>query len=717
MTLPVQTTTPINVFFKDALWLGGRHDGYPLASFPEYSDLRYPRSQRPTTYSHSEMHEIAALYQSHLTFGLLEAVTEKQIPEGLLLRKTSNGKTVISPDHLPQILQEWRIRIRDLKASDESSHYQWFSRVETVLNKARNLLMIEIRRPDRSYFRVAGLQEETITGIIYAIAAIGEALTSTKRQFLIQSKVNLNWTFVITDHSSYKREMVAVGWCPYTLEMLGQGISMLAYASTHAPYVHPSSKRKRHEGCTRSACVMNSINMDDYSIQHIAETCECSYSKPSLSAIAEALSNWRIPVITIEKSIASPEILDLRCTHALDIPYVAISHVWVDGLGSTAETGLPTCQLRRLSSLTQKLVPGGAFWMDALCIPDWKDMRKRAIGLMGQTYKDATVVLVIDAGIRACSSSAPQEERLLRVLTSAWMQRLWTLQEALFARNLVFEFSDNVLVAIQELLPHGEELLDVLKTFLAAEIFRLSKWQNYHQKGMFGIGDVARALISRTTSKLEDETLAISSLLNVDAFELVKLPAEKRMMTLLLKVRDLPSNIVFLSGLKLDEPGFGWAPRTLMIRSGIHLGNNETNAVCTTRGLLSEYSCMYFDNTTFKQGQRWCVQDITNERFYSVFDVDFPTLGQDSTDSGIPSYNCSGIIFQTSSPSLQMIETGVAILITVNTEEHADTKVFRPLCQYRRRLFVTGVEEGEIKKLNCMVVTMRGSGRLKVCVT
>lgn len=157
------------------------------------------------------------------------------------------------------------------------------------------------------------------------------------------------------------------------------------------------------------------------------------------------------------------------------------------------------------------------------------------------------------------------EDKLLQILTSAWMQRLWTLQEALLARKLVFEFSDG-LVAIQELLPKGEELLDVLKTQLAAEIFRLSKRWNYVEKdlGAFGLGDVARSLQWRTTSRSDDETLAISSLLNISTYELVSLPPEKRMKTLLLRVCNLPSNILFLSGSKLDEPGFRWAPKSFL---------------------------------------------------------------------------------------------------------------------------------------------------------
>ncbi|KAF9463932.1 hypothetical protein BDZ94DRAFT_578770 [Collybia nuda] len=716
MALPSSVNTSIGVVFKDAIWLGGKHDGFPLSSFRQYWELRRPQLLS-STYPRSEARELAALHQSHLTLGLLEAVTEQKIPEHLLVRKAPSGEMVISPSHLPQILQDWRKRIRELKASDKKSYSEWHFRVETVLVQAHSLLMIEFH-PERGYLRSAGLSNDIVTGIIYTIAAIGEALTSTKRQFLIQSKAMIDWTFVILPSDSCNREMVAAGWCPYALRILGQGVSMLSYANTHAPYIHPLVGGKRHEECTRSECVMNSVNVDDYVVQHLTETCKCSHLIPPLSFVIEALSNWRIPTIMVEEHAVFPGNFEIKCSHTPDSPYVAISHVWVDGLGSTAEAGLPLCQIRRLSSLTQKLIPGGPFWMDALCIPGSKDMRKRAIGLMGQTYKNATVVLVIDSGIRACPYSAPQEEKLLRILTSAWMQRLWTLQEALFAQNLVFEFSDHVLLPLQELLPRGEDsLLDVLKTSLAAEIFRLSKRQLHIQHNLeFKIGDVARSLTSRTTSKAEDETLAISSLLGVDAFDLVNLPAEQRMMTLLLKVRNLPSNVIFLSGPKLNEPGFGWAPRTLMIRQGIPLGTNDANAVCTMKGLYSEYYCMYFDPTIFKKGQRWCVQDAKNKRYYTVLDVDFPVLDNDSVSSEVSSYTCSGIIFPFSPPSMHVTGTGVAILITTEAEEFTENDEFRPSCRYLRRLLVTGVEEGQVKKFPYAAVDMKGSGRLKVRV-
>ncbi|KIJ35685.1 hypothetical protein M422DRAFT_262094 [Sphaerobolus stellatus SS14] len=156
------------------------------------------------------------------------------------------------------------------------------------------------------------------------------------------------------------------------------------------------------------------------------------------------------------------------------------------------------------------------------------------------------------------------EEKLLRIISSSWMQRLWSVQETLLARRLVFEFADD-LMPLEDLIPTGKDLLDPLMAHLASEVFWLTK-----HGSDFGIGDIVKALRWRTTSRASDETLAISGLLNVDAMELVNLPAELRMPTFLMRVRNLPSNIIFTSSPKLtDMPGFRWVPRTLMYPSSV----------------------------------------------------------------------------------------------------------------------------------------------------
>lgn len=194
--------------------------------------------------------------------------------------------------------------------------------------------------------------------------------------------------------------------------------------------------------------------------------------------------------------------------------------------------------------MTNRLVPGGAFWMDSLCVPNRRDVRKLAIGLMGDTYRNAAKVLVIDSGVRQCSTGTTVEQILLRIVTSGWMQRLWTLQEAVLAKELTFELSDGILPAGDLL--HGTELwVKRVQSDLARVMYRLSM-----DASEFGFHDFANALRGRTTSRAEDEIHAIASLLHVDALKLVNLPPDERMMTLLSDIQHFPSSIIFKGGNK-----------------------------------------------------------------------------------------------------------------------------------------------------------------------
>src|SRR5438552_215418 len=119
--------------------------------------------------------------------------------------------------------------------------------------------------------------------------------------------------------------------------------------------------------------------------------------------------------------------------------YVAISHVWADGLGSSSEIGLPECQIRSLSLdvlgsyntaqfSDEAIIP---FWIDSLCVPSQRNLRRTAIGIMAKTYANASVVLVLDEGIRQIYSTDSILEKMFVIFVSAWVQRLWPLQEML----------------------------------------------------------------------------------------------------------------------------------------------------------------------------------------------------------------------------------------------------------------------------------------------
>ncbi|KAI0770620.1 hypothetical protein C8Q74DRAFT_1202368, partial [Fomes fomentarius] len=294
----------------------------------------------------------------------------------------------------------------------------------------------------------------------------------------------------------------------------------------------------------------------------------CPSLSPSLPGISELLSSGHIPVLTYSGS-------SLMIHRAEDCPYVAVSHVWVDGLGSTTEGGLPTCQVARISAIVSELIPGGAFWIDSLCVPGSdRELRKSAIRLMAQTYRGANAVVVLDAQLRQLSArSTPMKEITVRIALSAWMQRIWTVQEGMLARELYFELSDelfdlkrvgdaitesNALVPSSLGLFHREPLLEY---HIPPTILLLSSPDRVRR---YSLREMVILLKKRTTSKPEDETIAIAGLLGVDVGRLLKAEeAAARMRMLFLELETVPAHVVFKDGPKLNLPGFRWAPHTL----------------------------------------------------------------------------------------------------------------------------------------------------------
>jgi hypothetical protein len=61
---------------------------------------------------------------------------------------------------------------------------------------------------------------------------------------------------------------------------------------------------------------------------------------------------------------------------------------------------------------------------------------------MRDVYTHAERVLVFDAELMESTAEASYEELNMRIKCSRWIRRLWTLQEAVLAKRLVFQFKE-----------------------------------------------------------------------------------------------------------------------------------------------------------------------------------------------------------------------------------------------------------------------------------
>ena len=240
--------------------------------------------------------------------------------------------------------------------------------------------------------------------------------------------------------------LLRAGWCHQGIIWLYNRcayISMLYFIS----FFDQRIQERNHDQCTIQACTMDVINEDTYITKHVG-TCDCQHvGSGAAGKIEEILENGEIPVLSVHSSSSG---ITLIAKSAGDVDYyVAISHVWSDGLGNPHANSLPLCQLLRIQGLVNNLYPKTTenkwFWIDTICVPLTRTLRNLAIRRMASVYQNANLVLVLDSALITSTIRASNTEILARIKSSSWSQRLWTFNEGILAHGfrLVFQFQDH----------------------------------------------------------------------------------------------------------------------------------------------------------------------------------------------------------------------------------------------------------------------------------
>jgi hypothetical protein len=162
------------------------------------------------------------------------------------------------------------------------------------------------------------------------------------------------------------------------------------------------------------------------------------------------------------------------------------------------------------------------FGIDTLCIPvgrDFVDYRKLAIQRMRSTYQNAKKVLVLDKEVLSGSKDARPRERIVRIVLSTWMRRLWTFQEGFLAQDLLFQFHDGP-CPLEDIWRAEKTTLHSLWSTGGITLASMFTVPMSHAKTD---PDPQRIFIStftnlqwRSTSRAGDETLCIAVILGLD---------------------------------------------------------------------------------------------------------------------------------------------------------------------------------------------------------
>ncbi|KAL0063082.1 hypothetical protein AAF712_009989 [Marasmius tenuissimus] len=573
---PKRITSDLSSPIADLRWIGPVFLYFPDIPWTRLPPKPNPGSIEATSVQLSE--KTCIPWMQDLILGALSDLTQSPVDAESLLAPNTDGELVLSGEKVSRLIVPHMRTISGIIDVDVSAVVQSFN--DRIVPKIRDLdgavLSESIRflEPGHPYSHRFLTVGTTLMGLCQCVRvalkdgtafdALDHSRISLGLIELYRGELQRNWS---GQNLGLEIERLVVG-----------GLAFIAYTASCSPTQNKSK----------------AINPANYRPLHTTPHCTCEFMKPPVDEIKNILASDRIPVVALD------EANNLIVHDSARQVYMAISHVWADGLGSTTEEGLPRCQVTRLAGLAFQAVPGGAFWLDALCIPNDKEPRKRAIRLMAATYENAEKVLVIDGGVRTQSSlSSPTEELLMRIATSGWMQRIWTLQEGMLAQRLTFEVSDGIIdstrfnggpygVALRTLAflqhrPHDDEKREL------ASVCPKPPRCSYN--------DIIPLLRHRKTSKPEDEPLAVAGVLGVNSSRLITLEGlEARMRELLLQCKTLPRSIGVTgwNSQKLGLPGFSWAPASI---SQVLWGTewqDPLSATVTPDGLRARYTLIRF---------------------------------------------------------------------------------------------------------------------------
>ena len=613
--------------------------GWPqVLPSPEYPDFNKYELLHP-----SNDRELEKLFQTWIFFGLLHEILG---PRGLY-REEDYTRTVLGVKYvhtrnlLPR-LSQWREHVGFFR--HPSMKIEVYARLLECLRLAEKSLAVLSQEPktdilieDHQHVKFNRAIKISLAAICETIAnAADEALFPVGQTHMPNSWKHAGWDLVT------EKSLRRTGWCPNEIAMVCRDIKTFSAqyyvgalsksspdGQSHAYHKGAKTNEGRHHlDCTANVCEELRVKKGTYVTDHCCEGGRCDMLGPNILDIYRILKASKTPVLQIRGN-------DLKHVEVAAVPYetgmryIAVSHVWGDGLGNETSNHIPRCQLFRLLVLMKTLksqVPWGRetvddselyLWIDTLCCPvvdsrkitdleEQRQYKRLALTGMRDVYEQAAYVLVLDKSLESFSyRRIGVVEAALRLFNSPWMHRLWTLQEAALAKNLVIQFWDQA-VDLRTIWQDARSLKesDLRYRAVCLEIESMcAEIRTFFHTETDGGGEhfvkAARAVRLRRVSKHVDEALCIASVLKLDVSKIASMDedGEGRMCELWRRIGSsgdlIPKDIIFNTLRRLRTEGLRWAPASLQQSAFSHgelsatvYHPSMTQATLISRGLL-----------------------------------------------------------------------------------------------------------------------------------
>jgi hypothetical protein len=377
----------------------------------------------------------------------------------------------------------------------------------------------------------------------------------------------------------FQGKMLSQNWCPARIEPLT--IEDLPFRYIFS--LLPSSAQVSHTSCDRRACRRRPKDPGNVKPSHLTSDCECeviSFDETALIGVLQRGGNPGVLKVLSQNGRVSYKIVDIRGRD-----FIAISHVFSQGMGNSKANALPLCQIEKLWGFVEELGPrSSALWIDTISVPVSEEWKRLAISKLREVYSMAAKVLVVDCHLLDVGDH--WLERSFQVLASEWMRRLWTLQEGRLTRRLYFRFKDEAVSVDNLMVMNATPSYDsnsCLSNCLTATERLLGKY--FRVEAFVGqtFLNIIEDLSHRSVTYPSDEPICIATLLGLRLENFHPYPT---MIDIYRSVENIPQNIIFVGAPRLKFHGFRWAPATFLEQNlMVFPPEEEPPAKLTPRGL------------------------------------------------------------------------------------------------------------------------------------
>lgn len=545
--------------------------------------------------------ETNAFIQTWLCLGLIQSCVKREVKLEHFTETADDGTRYWSNSNLESLMQRWKDDFGKLDQEVREAHFVSILDIIRSATSAASVLDSYARQQTALYRTdLDGLHQQ-----VFLVLILTGALVSALRKIHRPGVWHGNYDRSPSEGAMsfwLEHHFGLANWCPHTVRniQLHYDEDVQAYAFA----LGTVRAERDHSRCDALRCVANQLQANGEA-KHRDEHCTCEQVQIDISAAAHILERGQIPVFTIVQTSPDAQSVELFVQPLEpEMPYLAISHVWADGLASPDANELPACQLcylhrvvKRITGLFEpwKETPAAisshhrtspktlAIWFDGLCIPvepQHQKLRDFSISKMREIYVGASAVIVLDPDLQRLGIDTPHHQVFMRLLISGWSSRLWTFQEC--ALNFdAFLVGDGCVFNLRNMLrkkpgQENEPLSVTLEQALGSRMMReiILSQGSLKKHPERSCERLMAALSGKSTSRQGDETLVIASFLGLDTTRLTDLQdPEQRMIALMQMLPFIPSNVIFASGARLSimnsAGDWGWVPRTLLAPYGV----------------------------------------------------------------------------------------------------------------------------------------------------